>query len=771
MEIENTNLRPTDGLYKPVGKPFIHNSLINCIPLGRLGGEILSYKGSELYHGTRSVDLASDILCAIIRNECEAIVMTAQGPVTVRVDNGNLSVDIHDIPPAVRLVATPGTPVTAAVDKRTLSSDFTERHFKEGDSKAVINDLCAAYCQMCETAAGSGVALQPALARYKLIDNNGRCVFVSPTVFLSHTEGTQCAGYTDLFRHEGTTLQGYTIEARPWHLDIVLPAQARDDIKRLEVTMTPLFHPFDITMHANVFMGLRTAAGDPIARIALPGVSRSTGENYGQSIIREAFARMDELEKPVISIMHPFDGTARTVRVALAMSADPMADTNAIRKIITKNISPADRISSLLSAPNFFSASIVADSGATLMWSGLRALRSPSCSPEIFAAGKGENVTWGATIGVRFRGNKGISKTYLNGSGGFHTLGAILSYPSADAEEMGISINCGGKFYNGTFPLTPDRSGRYAMYMSPKLKAIELQEDKNPLFFSYEDASESLSEYAVFTGTCLTQDVKGYCSLGAECVGAVSRKALNQAWDFGRSRFIAGTKDSILSLAVSRTGEVSVNRLSDNGIRRRDAIVCAGGNICILQGGDIHVLKNSGNLEAFKTGGCYKALAWSSAFSELWALNDDGSCIVFRNGEAYRRNDIAPVSFVNVCGDAFAICAEGIAELAQEESGACRIGRVCHFDIVGFPASARMGDRCAANIRSLILNMRGTSVEGRATVSAVSLDGKREFPVRTVYLSGPCAASVCIPLVIRPYRRLRLSFSAIVSEDFRLKAG
>ena len=773
MKIENTNLRLADGLYAPVGKPFIHTSLKGATPLGHLSGKILCHKESELFYGTESVDAGSEILCATVINENKAILMTADGPAEAIVSNGKLTVSRQETPPAVRLIATSGSPVTATVDKRTLSSDLTERHLKESDAKALIEDLCGAYRQLCETAAGSGAALQPALARYKLIDKDGRCVFTSPTLFLSHSSATQCSEYIELYRHEGNTLQGYTLEARPWHLDIVLPAEARDDIKRLDVTMTPLFHPYDTTMNANVFMVLRTGTGDPIARISLPGVSRSTSENFGQCIVREAFARMDELEKPVISIHNPFNGTERTVRAALAASTDPMADTKAISHALTKSVAPSDRIASLLSAPNRFSAAIVADSGSTLMWSGINTHRAPSCSPEIFAAGKGETVTWGATVAVRFHGNKGVSKTYMSGSGGFHTLGAILSYPAADAEEIGISVNCGGKFYNGTFPLSTDSSGRYALYMSPKLKSIELVEDKNPLFFNYDDASENLEGYAVFTGRNLPLETKGYCNMGAKCVGAVNRKALNQAWDFGRSRFIAATTDAILSLAVARNGEVSVNKLSEKGILRTDAMIAAdNGNICLLQDGIIHILKNTGGLERLETEGehKYQALAWNGVFAELWALTDDDGCIVSGKGYSYHRNDISPSSFVNAGGESFGICPEGIAELAEEEAGSCRITHIRDFDITGYAASIRKGDRQPANIRSLILNMQGASVDGRADISAISLDGKREFLIRTIYLSGSCTAPVRIPLITRLFKRLRISFSALVSEDFRLAA-
>ena len=84
MEINNTNLRLTDGLYAPVGKTFIHRLLKGYSPAGRLSGELFSHKGSELKLGSESQDAGSEILCTYLRKDNEAFLMTPRGPLLSR---------------------------------------------------------------------------------------------------------------------------------------------------------------------------------------------------------------------------------------------------------------------------------------------------------------------------------------------------------------------------------------------------------------------------------------------------------------------------------------------------------------------------------------------------------------------------------------------------------------------------------------------------------------------------------------------------------------
>lgn len=767
-------MRRVDGVYRPVGKPVIHTSMSASTPAGRLGGKILYYNNNRLFCGdnTEGVELDSEVKCVVVQGENEAIAMTAAGPRKIRCTGAGIESETFSAMPPVRLVASAANPVTAYVEKRTLSADFSDSRFSDRDAKTLAADLCAAYRHLCETASSAGIALQPALARYKLIDDKGNTVYVSPTVYLSHADGAQCAGYTELHRVEGKTVAGYTLEAHPWSLDVVLPPTVADNIARLDVAMTPLFHPFDSSLDASIIMSARSSTTDTVARIALPGFFRAPGGKQGASIVREAFARIDSLERRVASIHRPFDGNARSVRISLAPSADPMADTNAIKTALSRPVAATERTAALLDGG--FTAQTVAGSGSALLWSGVTALRPAPPSPEIFAADKGVSSNWTATVAVRFAGNKGVTGLFTATGGMFRDLGAILSYPSADAEEISVCVGSGGKYYGASFPLTPDSSGRTALYMSPDLRPIELPEISAPMTFGYTDASVEMPGVVVFTSADIPLTVKGFHVLVDTCTALVGRQALNQAWDFGRSRFVAATPTAFLSLALAANGTVAVNKLSERGAMRRDAVAVADdGSIYMIfcdngASGGIYKLTCGGRLEVFEIDEKYIALAWNSAFSELWALRHDGSCTVFGPHGAYLRDDIMPSAFICAGGEAFAICDEGPAELAAEELCDCRIAVEQEYDIAGFSGIMKKDGRRVANVRHLTMNIQGSIAEGEAVVTALRPGGDDSAMLRKVVLSGVCAGPVKIPLLTRLHRRLKLRLDATVGADFRL---
>lgn len=754
MKIENTNLRLVDGLLRPVGKPVLHSGLAGSTPLGYLDGQILAFQDNKLYLGSKSekAELDAAIRCAVIQGSSKALVMTAKGPVEVRASEGTLSVKSRTELPAVHLTAAEGTPVSVDVEKRTLSAAISERRFKDSDAKAIKDDFCDAYCRLCATAAGSGEAIQPALARYRLIDREGNVAFTSPTVFLSLASGPQCAGYKALYRLEGNTLRGYSLEARTWQLEIGIPAANRDDISRLDVYVSPLFHPYDRKSEASIIMTDSGSAAEPVARIALPGNSRATSHTFGESIVRGIFARMDSVEKRVASVHNPFSGTARTILIAPSSCTDPMSDTTAIDKALARAVEPADRIMTMLTAPHRFSAAMVADSGGALMWSGVRALRCAAPSPEFFAAEGDEDEGWTASVGVRFKGSKGVTGVYSGSAGAFTTLGPILSYPSADAEEMYISVSKDGKYYTGTFPLCPDASGRTAFYMAPQLGRIELVEDKGPIIMSFGDASVELPGTVVFSRGTAANEVLAYSRISDECTALLGRRPLNHAWDFGRKRFIAATAKAIYSVALSAAGAVSVNKIADGGAERSDALSPGPqGRPCYVDStsGNIYSLNDSGRPELLARGEDYVALAWNEGWQELWALRSSGACTIFGPEGAFMRDDCSFTSFAARMG----LCEAGIAELGNESGGECAI-RYTHTLDGG---------------KAVRLLMRGGEVDGYVTLFRTTIDGEREFMLRKVYITGSCHDRLHIPLPKLRHRLLRLELAATVSADFTLK--
>ena len=87
--------------------------------------------------------------------------------------------------------------------------------------------------------------LQPALARYRLLDASGNVLFESAPVLVSHSGGAQCCDSVALGSSDRTTVDAYNLKAGTYHVELALPSMADSGVAQAEILMTPLFHPYD----------------------------------------------------------------------------------------------------------------------------------------------------------------------------------------------------------------------------------------------------------------------------------------------------------------------------------------------------------------------------------------------------------------------------------------------------------------------------------------------------------------------------------------------
>lgn len=763
-----TNLRLLDGMLRPVGTIRRHLLPPGATVLARMGTEILYCKGGAVATtaSAATADVGAEPLCACALDETDTLLMTTDGAVRISlVGNALSATPVRRGYPAATMRASAASPLSADVAARRLSSALGTSPLKSADINALAGDLRDAYRRLCRLASSARNAIQPALGRYHLYDAGGKLLFTSPPVLLTAASGTQCDSSVALLSDDGTTAKGYTLSADTWSLQLDLPvATATDDVARLDVMLSPLFHPYDTSMEADVEQCHRATAADPFARISLPGRSRSLSGLYGgnaRRILADAIARMDALERRVASVHHPFGATAQSMRIEISASPDPQTDTRAIAAALQKPVVPCSRLSSLLMAPNTFSARRVGSGASAVAWSGLTVHRYRGHEPQIFAAGARTDSPWRAVAAVRFRGGKGMVLTASGDSGGFTSLGPVLSYPAPDAEELIISIHSGGVTYGRSFALVPDASGRRSIYIEPSLRNIALPPTSAAQIVDFAPADEALPGIVAFAPAHSPLDIRTATDVGEAPVAILARASTGQAWDFGRARFMVSTPSRLIAITLNAAMDtVALHGIHASGLRRPDAITTdgAGGFYAVLAGKIIHI-STSGKVRPFDSDATYTAVGFDMVFGELWALRADGKLRIFANGLTgrYLRDDCHPTAFAD-CGGLMAWEGTSVA-LPGIETRAADIHVAANEVIV--PATFR-----PAQVNVVHADMQTSKINGSIAIAARSVGPLRAWPLRTATISGACAGPLRIALPARRIRALECRLDATVDAAF-----
>ena len=191
MEIEYINLRKIDDDLVIAGTPVVERAFAGWTPAGRINGVFTLSNFIEIYHfyfddPDNAVGLGKTILSVTRLSDSEFIFMTLPQAYLVTAQDDYLNVQPLKCDfPDVGLSTQKETPLTVTVPARQLSANYSSAPLKKSDEIALRTDLTTAYRRLCANAAATGVAIQPALARYRLIDASGRAIFAGQPVLLA----------------------------------------------------------------------------------------------------------------------------------------------------------------------------------------------------------------------------------------------------------------------------------------------------------------------------------------------------------------------------------------------------------------------------------------------------------------------------------------------------------------------------------------------------------------------------------------------------------
>lgn len=790
MEIEYRNLRKVfsaaaggrasfddNADLVPAGSPALDRTFAGWTPVGRINGLILAYKDDliALNDTANAVGVGKKILSAVRLSDSEFIFTTVVHPYLVTAKDDYLNVQPLSCNfPDVELSAQAEQALTATVPERKLSATYSSGPLKNTDENALRADLTTAYRRLCANAAATGVAIQPALGRYRLIDNGGNVVFAGQPVLLMPDGGAQCATYVPLYLPDGVAVSEYTLSAAAWRLKVSLPADAAaaKRVARMEVMMTPVFHPFDASMPAPVNYARRASATDVFARIALPGRQRGLGESFAgnaERIVAQALVRLEGMERPVATVNRPFD-TAQELTFDVPCSEIPEEDVERIVAALGKDVEAVPREMALISMPNSFSAGTAAASASACLWGGITALPFDGFLPESFAAGARTAAAWEASAYVRFGDGRGVARHSGGNSGAFTALAPVICYPAPDAVEITFNLLSGGKKRSITLPLTTDESGRFSYYISPKLHDIAVPAAA-PVVPQFRGSRLELPGTIAVAEAQNPTAVRITARVPGALTAAIAARGADQSWEFGRSRFVAATASKILSVAVAKGfGGVSVKTLADSGIARADGI-CAdgkGGFFAVAtdageETGRIIRIDARGAVAPFEATEKYIAVGYNALHDELTALRRNAPAVVFAGGStafAAVRDTFNADTLVAADGELFGMNGEGLIIFTRETAGATAIEACRTFVPRGYTL---------ANVRSVRADMQASEFDGTVSIEGLNTGALRPWDVRTFAVRGSVAGPVRIRLITRPLRALRVRIAGTASADLRIK--
>lgn len=746
--------------------------------------EAVSQPAPDEYTGVR---LPGDALCAVPDNG-SALIMTPEGAVRLspQTDGTAILRGCSGDYPAVIIYGEDGAGISESTQGCSLSMIYGDGESLRGsDRRRMSDDVADTYSRLAARAAALGAFIQPVLCGYKLYDRRGNLLVASEPMLIGALAGAQCTGIVEAaYDRDSLRVRPVALHATSWRPVVGITPQAvahplAAAIARCEVWISPQFHPFDPDAAASPFIGTRNGTND--IRVYLPGRSNGLSEaTYGtsESILRDAVARFDTLAVCAATIHNPF--AAEGSIVIDAPREDSAAATHRrLAKALDTPVAFTAPEQSRLEAPHAFSAACCSASAGCVAWGDITALRFKGWPVETFAAASDpDSGAWHAALAVGFAsGNEKVVSVSQGLSHAPTALKAMLSYPSPDATEMTVILSRGGKVYRQTFPLRPDASGRRAVYVDRTFRPVFPAEDPDGIFAVPAPAQAPLpmpSAIVLASSVDPLTPIVVVRGAAGRIKAIVAANAGNQAWEYGRNRFIAATTSGIYSLTADLPRRsCSMRMLDSRGTARGDAVCAAGAYIRILAkdtSGRTDLLETSaaGNIKTVASDLPYDIIGLNGARNELWLADSrhpDSVKAFVADAATYRGFTVDPPGIV-----AFTVCGGSCYALTSD-------GALLALDRDAMPRSVRIALTARPDIgagrftpRFVMLHCSSGAIDGTLTIKATGHGTAPKAVLSRLKISGALRSSLLCRLVSPPREGLETTLEADVSGDFRITA-
>lgn len=763
------------GAYVPVGVPA-QVAALAAVPrcsIAHADGTISLFasEGDTLYvirQGVASAHALGSAVRNVVAVGDDALVTTEAGRrYRCRLDGSAWTVSDEDAAlPVVELSCEDAGPLSCEVASRKLSQVYDlGLQLSSADRSALFSDLCDAYRSLDRDARAAGAHLQPVIAYYRLSDASGNVIMTSPPMVLAHPEGAQCTRSVLLYSDDRRTVDPYVFSGSCWRLKARFPADAvaAARVSRFELLTTPMFHPSDFVAR-NCCTTVRVAGTTAFVRMnVLNSVNGITSASPLPSArnVREALARLESMARVVYAVNNPFSATeSREVALDYAPAGDADADISAVKAAFAGTVDAVNPARALMRRPNIVTGAVAAAASDVVVWGDLTVRRFAGHSPAAFAVGFTDR-SWYGYSEVTFSDGSSRVFSAVGTARAPTRFNPVLSYPSPDAVSLTLAVRVSGwQTRTAVFPLAPEASGRYAIYVHPSCEAFEIES----LSDTYSVPSENCRDlrFPAAVAVASASDPMEMTAVGEVSAGAV--RALvparfgQSSWDFGRCRFYACGDGGIHSVSVnaSRTA-LSVNLVDSRPVEGCQAVAVTGEGVMAVAGGDLVGIAAS-RVTTLRPDTGAAMLAWNGSRRELWCV------------DALGRADVACFDFGR---RRFTVSDAGLRRVLSAASGAYALtDNGCIVDISReiWPATVdvayiRAGG--AARLRrpvALLVDARAASFTGRVAL----MQGRTGGVVAGRSINGAIRSPLSLRVVSRPRLDVVVELKATVTPDFEL---
>lgn len=550
------------------------------------------------------------------------------------IDNDWVATELPDSYPIAEINATDSLTVSADIDRRELSGSPGSSRFEASgaDCRNVTSDILDAYSTIRRKANNAGRFIQPLFVRYRLLDKSDNLLHVSPPLLIKG-ENENPLSKQLAFNSESPAIENHTIDAKAFSLEIKSDGTPDKRVAAMIVETTPEIDRMDFDGTAVLRQINDTHTGNSLIRIEAPLLSA----NAYDTLISGITDNLESLFTPVARIEQPFSTEQVTVaikRPVVSPETDYKAVNRKLRSLTTAGRSLDNTVLRSISPPHSFIPEFSASNGSAILYAGLKVRRFTGYSIRHFTD-ETSDEPWRATIAVEFsNGNETVVQSSEGDTGAPLSLTPMLSYPSADAVSMTVSLQRGNVNFRRKFALTHSVGQNLSYYLSPDMNPIKFNgfETDNYIIPAASGCQKTLPGVVVSAKTSNPRNpvsaITAQFSKVNACTGADGNSS---GWENSKSRFLIFTSSGIHKATIDSKGRLNqLSRIHNAIIASSSAIAVTPdcGTIALTAEG--HLLKIKGTVvsSAGYCGGTM--LAYDHTNRELWIAGGTsaGSCLI-----------------------------------------------------------------------------------------------------------------------------------------------
>lgn len=694
---------------------------------------------------------AGKALCALA-SESDNIIMCENGPVRLA---GNERRSAANDFPAVSFIAETVATFEQPVPARKLKGSALA--LSKSDRRDIAADIADTYSALASEAAAAGYFVQPCIARADYFDAAGTLIFQGPPVLVSLPGGPQFASSIPVKSTDSPSTDDMTLSLKAYRIVAVFEPVADSRVAAVAISLSPQFHP--ACNSSDPSLSIARGSDSIIARVSLPGALKNGSEHAKDKVIR-AMAHFDELAVTAAHVSAPFCADGKRVRLA-QLHDEPAQELAALEKTIRKPMSELSLADAILRPPHSFTASSVATDGNNVLWGGLNVIRYKGYPLHHFAAALGSGA-YRYTAVVRFAdGSRGVIRSAEGTAEAFtvDALSASIVYPAPDAVDITIIEHHDGLTRKARFPLTPDPSGRFSVYISPDFKPLTLPQAASAQIIDVADAVDSFRNHIAVCDAAYPLDIRRITAVPGHIAAMLPLRVADGAWEYGRSRFIVASRNAVFSLAIA-PDSVAVRTLSVSGISSPQGMVAVpDGIVAATDDGLAFISANSRKAE-IKAKGCFSELLYDPDNDELIARQGDNNFLFAADSSLGRigSRTLPTGTRIQTDGRPFIASDAGLYDFRDTVTDA--------LINVRFSTIISPSDRPVA-VHRLLADF--SARECTLDISLESLHPHTTAPVFAAKLNGPIVAPVPLNVVMRPEKDFSVTIAGITDSSFSLK--